>query len=251
MTDASSLSAGPRVFAVIGDRYHNADYIRVHLDRLFREMGIAYDYTIDHREIRLERLRQYPVFLFFRDGLHFPGGYVGPDAYPFATRLMDDPPDSKSETWVTEDMGRAVKEYVEGGGSLYSVHNNPNVANYSDTFRSVVKGIYQGHPTVRPFKVEVVRHDHPITEGVTDWVTTDEQHYPAFDGEEATILLRSVNLDGLTFDGRGTSNVAGWAHELGRGRVVHSAPGHNLDALWKPSYLRFQKNAIRWLLREV
>ena len=29
-----------------------------------------------------------------------------------------------------------------------------------------------------------------------------------------------------------------------------SAVGHNLDALWKPDYWTFQKNAIRWLLRE-
>ena len=244
-------SEGARVFAVFGDRYHNADVIRVHLDRLCGEMGIVYDYTIDHREIRLERLRQYPVFLFFRDGLHFPKGYVGPDAYPFAVHLMDDPPDSEPETWVTEGPMRAIKDYVEEGGGLYAMHNNPNVANFSETYRSVVKGVYQGHPTVRPFKVEVVRHDHPITEGVIDWVTTDEQHYPAFDGEASSVLLRSVNLDGLTFEDKGTTNVAGWAHELGRGRVVHSAPGHNLDALWKAPYLRFQKNAIRWLLREV
>ena len=250
MTDAST-PGGARAFAVIGDRYHNADFIRVHLDRLLGEMGIAYDYTIDYREIRPERLRRYPVFLFFRDGLHFPKGYVGPDAYPYATRLMDDPPDSEAETWVTEETARAVKDYVEEGGGLYALHNNPNVASFSDTYRSVVKGVYQGHPAVRPFKVEVVSHDHPITEGVSDWITTDEQHYPSFDGDPSTVLLRSVNTDGLAFEEKGTTNVSGWAHELGRGRVVHSAMGHNLDALWKAPYLRFQKNAIRWLLREV
>lgn len=250
MTDAST-SGGARVFAVIGDRYHNADFIRVHLDRLCGEMGIGYDYTIDYREIRPQRLRSYPVFLFFRDGLHFPKGYVGPDAFPYATQLMEDPPASEPETWVTEEAAWAIRDFVEEGGGLYALHNNPSVAGFSDTYRSVVKGVYEGHPAVRPFKVEVVRHDHPITEGVTDWITTDEQHYPAFDGDLSSVLLRSVNIDGLTFGDKGTSNVAGWAHELGRGRVVHSAPGHNLDSLWKPAYLRFQKNAIRWLLREV
>ncbi|MFZ0216472.1 MAG: ThuA domain-containing protein [Candidatus Dormiibacterota bacterium] len=240
-----------RVFAVIGDRYHNADFIRVHLDRLFGEMGLGYDYTIDTREITSERLSRYPVFLFFRDGYHFAGGYIGPDAFPYAAQLMNDPPNSQPKSWITEEAAAAIKGYVEAGGGLYAMHNNPNVANFSETYRSVVKGIYQGHPAVRPFKVEVVRGDHPITEGVTDWITTDEEHYPEFDGDPATVLLRSVNIDGLVFEDKGTTNTSGWAHEVGQGRVVHSAMGHNLYALWQPSYLTFQKNAIRWLLREI
>lgn len=45
-----------------------------------------------------------------------------------------------------------------------------------------------------------------------------------------------------------TTNDSGRAHEL---EVVHSAMGHNLEALWKPPCPRFQKDAIRRLLREV
>jgi hypothetical protein len=238
------------VFAVIGDRYHNPDFIHVHLDRLMGEMGLGYDYTIDTREITLERLRRYRAFLFFRDGYHFPDGYVGPDAFPYAERLMNDPPHGEPRAWLREDQAAAIKTYVEEGGGLYSMHNNPNVANFSETYRSVVKGVYQGHPAVRPFKVEVVRADHPITQGVSDWMTTDEEHYPRFDGDPSTVLLRSVNIDGLVFEDRGTTTASGWAHEIGRGRVVHSAMGHNLHALWRESYLRFQKNAIRWLMKE-
>ena len=36
-----------RALALIGDRYHNPDYIRTSLDRLFHELDIAIDYTID------------------------------------------------------------------------------------------------------------------------------------------------------------------------------------------------------------
>jgi hypothetical protein len=38
-------AAGPRVLALISDRYHNSDYIRVSLDRLFSELSIQADYT--------------------------------------------------------------------------------------------------------------------------------------------------------------------------------------------------------------
>lgn len=239
-----------RLFAVFGDRYHNADYIRTHLDRLLGEIGIAYDYTIDCREITSERLAQYPLFLFFRDGLSFPDGYIGPDAFPYASRLMENPPAGERKTWVSDEVGQVIKGYVEGGGSLYSMHNNPNVANYSPTYREVVGGIYDGHPAVRPFRVEVVNHDHPVTRGVEDFTVVDEQHFPIYDKDPAHVLMRSVNIDGLTFEHRGTTNVAAWAFDYGEGRVVHSAPGHNLDALWQPAYITFQKNAISWLLRQ-
>lgn len=240
---------GARIFCVLGDRYHNADFIRTHLDRLLGEMGLGYDYTIDYREITPERLGRYDLFLFFRDGLIFPDGYLGPDAFPYAAGLMDDPPAGERQTWMTEDYGQVIKEYVEGGGGLYSMHNNPNVANFSSTYREVVGGIYDGHPAVRPFRVEVVDRDHPVTRGVEDFMVVDEQHYPVYDKDPAHVLLRSVNVDGLTFGHRGTTNIAGWAYDYGEGRVVHSAPGHNLHALWRPAYLTFQRNAINWLLR--
>ncbi|HEX4213307.1 MAG TPA: ThuA domain-containing protein [Candidatus Dormibacteraeota bacterium] len=248
---AEARGTGRDVFAVIGDRYHNADFIKVHLDRLFSELGLTYDFTIDYDEIVPERLSRYRLFMFFRDGLIFPDGYVGPDAYPYSTALMNDPPHSDTQTWVTDAMAAAVAGFVEAGGGLYSMHNNPSVATHSDRYRELIGGEYRGHPAVRPFKVEVVDRGHPITQGVTDWVTTDEQHYPSFEKDPSLILLRSRNIDELVFEDKGLDNAAGWAFEHGRGRIVHSAPGHNLYSLWQPSYMTFQKNAVRWLLREI
>jgi len=37
--------AKPRALALVGDRYHNPDYIRVSLDKVFHELDIAIDYT--------------------------------------------------------------------------------------------------------------------------------------------------------------------------------------------------------------
>ena len=42
MTGAEARGRAP-VLALIGDRYHNVDYIRVHFDRLFSGLGIDYD----------------------------------------------------------------------------------------------------------------------------------------------------------------------------------------------------------------
>jgi type 1 glutamine amidotransferase len=97
--------------------------------------------------------------------------------------------------------------------------------------------------------VRVTNPGHPITRGVSDFMVTDEQHYVTYDQDPANILLRSENLDGLGYENLGTQAIAGWAHELGKGRVVFTAPGHTLHALWQPEYFKIQQNAVRWLLR--
>ena len=55
---SGSEDSRPRVLALIGDRYHNADYIAVALNRLFRELNLPFDYTInyDHISARLSKL---------------------------------------------------------------------------------------------------------------------------------------------------------------------------------------------------
>ena len=63
----------PRVLALIGDRYHNADYIRVALDRLFRELNLPIDYTINYDQISARLLAPYRLFVVLRDGMIWPG----------------------------------------------------------------------------------------------------------------------------------------------------------------------------------
>jgi hypothetical protein len=125
--------------------------------------------------------------------------------------------------------------------------------------------------------VRIVNSDHPVTQGVQDFMAIDEQHYATYDKDPKGILLRAENLDGLTFqigsreggrgrgaaisDGQpvggqpeppqdlGPTSISGWAHEYGKGRVVFTAIGHTTDSMWQPEYFKLQKNAVHWLLK--
>src|SRR5579864_6084216 len=77
----------PRVLALIGDRYHNADYIRVALDRLFRELNLPIDYTINYDQISARLLAPYRLFVILRDGMIWPSGYLEPDDYEYSHSL--------------------------------------------------------------------------------------------------------------------------------------------------------------------
>ena len=245
----------PRVLALIGDRYHNADYIRVALNRLFRELNLPIDYTINYDQISARLLAPYRLFVVLRDGMIWPNGYLEPNDYEYSHALENNRawPKEQSEPWITEEQGRAIKDFVKAGGALYALHNSSHISLSSKDYREVMGGAYIDHPALRPFKVSVVNKEHPITRGVQDFIVNDEQHFVTYDKDSKYILLRSENIDGLTdiSEGKdlGAKAIAGWAYDFGKGRVVFTAVGHTLHAMWQPEYLKLQKNAVGWLLR--
>jgi hypothetical protein len=257
VASGARLSAAPtskRVLALIGDRFHNPDYIRVGLDKVFSSLNLNVDYTIQYDSISRDLLKNYQLFVVLRDGMIWPNGYLGPDAYTAYERGFenkDDFPPAKSVLWMNEEQGAAVKEFVDAGNGLYAMHNSSHISHSSKNYREVMGGAYIGHPTLRPFRVRVVNHDHPITQGIQDFVVNDEQHYVAYDKDRKYILMEAENIDGLDYDGHGTKSVSAWAYDYGRGRVAFTGVGHTIHALWVPAYLETQKRVIRWLLKDL
>jgi len=243
-----------RVLALVGDRYHNPDYIRVALTKMFEGQGVTVDYTMNYSELSRDLLKNYQLFLCLRDGMIWPDGYLGPDAYTAYEQGLENKdafPEPKPQSWLTEEQALAVKEFVTGGNGFYSLHNNSHVSLSSKTYRDVQGGAYIGHPPLRPFKVRVVNASHPITQGIQDFFVNDEQHYVEYDKDHKHILLEAENIDGLNFEKYGTKSIAGWAYDYGAGRVVFTSVGHTIHALWVPEYLKLQRRAVQWLLKEI
>lgn len=256
-----AASAGGRkadAFALVGDRYHNSDYIRTALGKtLVRGAGLTIDFTDEVTLLNAETLAGYRMLIVFRDGMLWPDGYAG--SYPGyepsgGPKIQSEPPvpplDGKPVMWMRPEQGKAVRGFITNGGAALFYHNVSHISLSNEDFRHVEGAIYAGHPAVRPFRLRVTNRDHPITRGVGDFLVTDEQHYVVYDKDPKDVFLRSENADGLDYDGKGPSCEAGWAYEYGKGRVCFLAPGHMISALWNPEYEKLQKNAVKWLLRE-
>jgi type 1 glutamine amidotransferase len=244
----------PRALALIGDRYHNPDYIHVSLDKVFHELDIAIDYTMDYAGLSAASIKPYQLLLILRDGMIWPGGYSGPDAYTAYEMMLEDAdkfPAAKAVSWMTEEQGMAVRNFVNAGGGFYPLHNSSHISLSSKNYRDVMGGAYFGHPPLRPFQVHATANAHPITAGMKPFVVNDEQHYVDYDKDPKYVILESENLDGLTYEGRGTKSPAGWAYDYGKGRVVFTAVGHTIHAMWNPQYVELQKRSIRWLLKDL
>jgi type 1 glutamine amidotransferase len=243
-----------RALALIGDRYHNADYIRVSLDKIFRELDIPIDYTIQYEHLSARLLQDYQLLLILRDGMIWPGGYLGPDAYEAYEADLETPrtfPEAKPVNWITEEQGTAIKNFVASGNGFYALHNSSHISLSSKNYREVMGGAYIDHPALRPFQVHASGNKHPITAGMSSFMVNDEQHYVAYDKDPKHIILEAENIDGLRFENLGTRSISGWAYDFGQGRVVFTAVGHTIHAMWNPQYIEIQKRSVRWLLKDL
>jgi hypothetical protein len=248
----AATKAKPRALALIGDRYHNPDYIRVSLDKTFHELDMPIDYTMDYAGLSAASLKPYQLLLILRDGMIWPGGYSGPDSYnEYETFLENSYPAPVPVSWIKEEQGLAIKNFVEAGGGFYPLHNSSHISLSSKNYREVMGGAYFGHPPLRPFQVHATANAHPITAGMKPFMVNDEQHYVDYDKDPRYVILESENIDGLTYEGRGTKSPAGWAYDFGKGRVVFTAVGHTIHAMWNPQYVELQKRAVRWLLKDL
>ena len=246
-------------FGLIGDRYHNSDYIRTALNRtIAKDLGVTIDFTDNYTSLTTETLTGYKLLIILRDGMIWPDGY--PDETSNAAwvatnkpKLISDPPMPKSgakpANWIKPEQGKAVRKFVEDGGSALFLHNVTHVGLTDPDFRHVLGAAYAGHPPIRTFKVKIKNPDHPIVKGVKEFTVTDEQHYMEYDKDPKSIFLESVNEDGLKFN-NSVSAPAGWAYDYGKGRVCYLSPGHLLTVLWNPEYIKMQHNAVHWLMRQ-
>ncbi len=127
--EARSASQRLDALALIGDRYHNSDYIRVALSRLFRDLNLRIDFTINYDRISETLLRPYRLLVILRDGLSWPGGYLEPNDYDYSHFLENAGswPQEQFVPWITEEQGRAIRGFVEAGGGLYTLHNSSNI----------------------------------------------------------------------------------------------------------------------------
>src|SRR5262245_62456241 len=142
-------------FALIGDRYHNSDYIRTGLTRtITKQLGITVDFTDETSLLNQETLDGYKLLIVLRDGMIWPDGYGGDESTNAAwvatnrPKLTFDPPlpqvRARSQFWIKPGQGKAVRDFVDSGGSALFLHNTTHVGVTAPDFRHVLAAAYKG-----------------------------------------------------------------------------------------------------------
>ena len=232
--------SSPDALVLIGDSPHPPAPIRKALTLVFQATGVTPHFTVDVNALSAESLSRVQLLVILRDGRQVER--VGEGREPL--RTLVDPLHGEIKTWMTLDQERAVAEFVDKGGSFLNLHNSLGLYPPAGPYLKLVGGRYIGHGPYERFRIEVVDPDHPITEGVSDFTTADEQHTPVLYDESQVHMILESRMD------NGIAVPAGWVREVGKGRVCHLAAGHPAEPLFHPMYQRLMKNAVRWCLRQ-
>lgn len=218
----------PRALAVIGDRYHSPVHIRNGLMGPLALENIPVVYIENHEALTAEVLKDVDLLIFFKDGNIWPNGHEQ---------------GSSPVKWMTDEQQKAIFDFVNNGGGFLALHNSHGLYPPNGPFYEIFGGDYGGHPAPEEFMIRIENKNHPITAGVEDFRTYDEQHMSKYYGDREHLLMRNIS-------DANKSAPAGWWREIGKGRFVYLAPGHTPEALGHPMMVRLIRNSVRWLTKQ-
>lgn len=124
-------------------------------------------------------------------------------------------------TSITDEQLLGLLRFVEGGKGYVGIHSAADSFRDSPTYRAFVGGHFVTHPRYREYQVSVTEVEHPITEGMDEFVVTDEQYITSYDPRN-TLLATGLY--------KGTAYPVLWVKEWGKGRLFYNALGHNPDS---------------------
>ena len=140
----------------------------------------------------------------------------------------------------TDTQREATLEFVSDGGGYAGVHPaadlTAGVEEFDSEMERLVGGRFLDHPDDADLPIDVVA-DHPVTEGITDFVVYDEPYRLTYGDVDVLARMDHPEL--------GDMPVA-WVHRYGEGRVFYCSLGHDEPALTHDAVRRLVGRGTRW-----
>lgn len=204
------------------------------------------------------------------------------DTGRFDVRVVEEPAGTTAETLAAYQVivldyngprwgagtEKAVEDFVKSGGGLVAVHGaswafsglpvlgdrhvrinlvEPAWAEYA----RMVGGIWSeqepktGHGLLHSFKVKSIDPSHPITQGMGEsFLATDELYHNMRMQPGAKILATAY--DDPKMKGTGKDEPILWTVDYGKGRVFHTALGHDLASMMEPGFVTTFVRGTEW-----
>ena len=97
-----------------------------------------------------------------------------------------------------------------------------------------------GHGPRAPFQAKIADKDHPITKGLTDFQQDDELYARLFGDVKIQVLVTADS------DWSKKTEPLAFIQEVGKGRVFHTAFGHDVKALATPEVKTLTARGTEW-----
>jgi type 1 glutamine amidotransferase len=159
---------------------------------------------------------------------------------------------------ISDPLGQGAKErllsFVSRGGGLIAIHFANGAFHYSlpgaeqsdwPEYREIVRRVWDhhsdsAHDAYGPFVVTSSDIQHPITDGLEPFETTDELYYNQKGDLPIDVLLTARSVD------TGRDEPVAFTYQYGEGRVFQTLLGHDAASLDHPSMREVLRRSARW-----
>lgn len=142
---------------------------------------------------------------------------------------------------INESQKRGIMNFVADGKGILGFHSAADSFRGDPDWDAFFGGHFEGHPPYRTFQVSVLETGHPITKGMDEFLTTDEQYLMDYDSR-VQVLCAALH--------RGEWMPAVWVKRWGKGRVVYISLGHDPAACRNESFQRLLLRGGLWAAGE-
>jgi type 1 glutamine amidotransferase len=137
----------------------------------------------------------------------------------------------------------AVQGFLARGGGLLAMHSATVAFPGQPAWRATLGAAWEHgrtfHPPLGPSKVSRTTVAHPIADGLGDFEVVDERY------TDLDVVAGVTPL--FTHEEAGVSHPLVWAREVGGGRVVYDALGHDPRSYASGGHAELVRRAAEWL----
>lgn len=148
---------------------------------------------------------------------------------------------------ITGQQERALLAAIRNGVGLAGWHGGLGDSFRNNTeYQFMVGGQWVAHPGgVIDYRVNIVDHNDPVTNGLTDFDMHSEQYYMHVDPNVKVLVTTTYDDKNASWIG-GTVMPCTWKKVYGKGRVFYSSLAHVASDFNVPQALEIMKRGIRW-----
>ncbi len=174
------------------------------------------------------------------------GGLAQPGASRLLVVNIGNPTDQRPPELI-EAVSTGMEDYLASGGALLGVHSSATSLTTMSQWPAILGGTWlrgrSMHPPQGEATILLGTGQHPITNGLTDFVIFDERYSYLQTQPDITVLYEhSYNQ---------LRHPLVWARQTDRFRVVYDGLGHDTASYDCAGHVELLRRSVMWLLGDI
>jgi len=145
-------------------------------------------------------------------------------------------------------MRAAFLDLVRSGKGFVSIHAGSSSFYDWPEYQQLAGGAWKigqtGHGPPHEFAVKIINANHPITSGLTNFVTTDELWHRA--ALQTNIEILATAFSAPEWKGSGKDEPVAFTTKFGEGRCCNLLLGHDLKAMDSAGFQQLLCRGVEW-----